>query len=103
MIVEYIRYKISPTQAARFEQDYAEAAHSLDVSAHCLGYELACCVDEPGSYILRIEWDSEEGHMQGFRGSVEFRTFFAAIKPYVGMIEEMRHYKTTMVQGKSHE
>jgi len=98
MIVEYIRYKIPPTQAARFEQDYVEAARSLDASMHCLGYGLACCMDEPGSYILRIEWDSVEGHMQGFRGSAEFRSFFAAIKPWVGMIEEMRHYRTTAVQ-----
>lgn len=98
MIVEYIRYKISPSDAPRFEQDYAEAGQSLDASTHCLGYELARCIDEPGSYILRIQWDSVEGHMQGFRSSPEFRAFFAAIKPYVGMIEEMRHYNVTTVQ-----
>ncbi|GAB3790929.1 antibiotic biosynthesis monooxygenase family protein [Dyella agri] len=98
MIAEYIRYKIPPAQAARFEQDYVEAARGLDASTHCLGYELACCLDEPGSYILRIEWDSVEGHMQGFRNSAEFRAFFAAIKPYVDMIEEMRHYRATSVQ-----
>lgn len=98
MIVEYIRYKIPSADAARFEQDYAEAGRSLDASPHCLGYELARCLDEPESYILRIRWDSVEGHMQGFRGSAEFRTFFAAIKPYVGMIEEMRHYRVTAVQ-----
>lgn len=104
MIVEYIRYKIPQAQADGFEQDYAEAAHSLDVSAHCLGYELTRCLDEPGSYILRIEWDSEEGHMQGFRHSTEFRAFFTAIKPYVDMIEEMRHFGLTAVQRKkNHE
>lgn len=100
MIVEYIRYKIPPAQADRFEQDYAGAARSLDASAHCRGYELARCLDEPDSYILRIEWDSVEGHMQGFRSSAEFRAFFAAIKPYVDMIEEMRHYRATTVQGE---
>lgn len=100
MIVEYIRYKIPPSSADRFEQNYAEAAHSLDVSPHCLGYELTRCQEEPDSYILRIEWDSEQGHMQGFRHSAEFRAFFAAIKPYVDMIEEMRHYRLTTVQGK---
>lgn len=98
MIVEYIRYKIPASDAPRFEQDYAAAGRSLDASAHCLGYELAHCLDEAGSYVLRIHWDSVEGHMQGFRGSPEFRTFFAAIKPYVGMIEEMRHYGATAVQ-----
>lgn len=99
MIVEYIRYKMPLAKAERFEQDYAEAARSLDASAHCLSYELTRSQDEPENYILRIEWDSAEGHMQGFRHSAEFRTFFAAIKPYVDMIEEMRHYLLTTVQG----
>jgi len=34
-----------------------------------------------------------EGHEQGFRSSPEFRDFFAAVKPFVGDIDEMRHYE----------
>jgi hypothetical protein len=37
--------------------------------------------------------------MQGFRNSAEFRSFFAAIKPYVDKITEMRHYGLTGVVG----
>jgi quinol monooxygenase YgiN len=48
---------------------------------------------------LRIEWDSIDGHMQGFRKSEGFRSFFAAIKPYLDRIEEMRHYKLTAVKS----
>lgn len=99
MIVEYIRYTIPATQADEFENSYAEAGKSLAVSAHCLAFELCRCVDDPTSYILRIEWDSVEGHMQGFRGSSEFRAFFAAIRPYVGQIAEMRHYRQTSITG----
>lgn len=93
MIVEYIRYDIPSQNAETFEADYAQAGRSLAVSPHCLGYELSRCLDEPRCYILRIQWDSVEGHMQGFRQSGEFRQFFAAIKPYVDHILEMRHYK----------
>ena len=99
MIVEYIRYKIPLSDSAAFEQDYAKAAKTLDSSNHCLAYELSCCLEESSSYVLRIEWDSVEGHMQGFRGSESFRVFFAAIKPYLDRIEEMRHYKQTAVMA----
>lgn len=99
MIVEYIRYRIPEAQAAAFEDSYAEAGKSLAASEHCLAYELSRCLDDPSSYILRIEWDSVQGHMQGFRGSEGFRAFFAAIKPYVGQIDEMRHYQQTTVTG----
>ncbi len=47
--------------------------------------------------MLRIEWDSAEGHLQGFRSSPEFREFFANVRPYVGAIAEMRHYEATPV------
>lgn len=93
MIVEYIRYDIPAQDAEAFEADYAHAGHSLDASSHCLDYELSRCLDEPSCYILRIEWDSVEGHMRGFRQSAEFRQFFGAIKPWVSRILEMRHYE----------
>ncbi|MBE1162168.1 antibiotic biosynthesis monooxygenase family protein [Dyella acidiphila] len=99
MLVEYIRYTIPSAESAPFEQAYALAGQSLDASPHCLGYELSRCEEAPDSYILRIEWDSLDGHMQGFRGSEAFRSFFAAIKPYVSRIEEMRHYRVTGVRA----
>jgi len=99
VIVEYIRYTISDGQHEAFEKAYRLAAEPLAASAHCLGYELSRATEEPGSYILRIEWDSAEGHMQGFRRSPEFRRFFQHIQPYVGDIQEMRHYELTGVRS----
>ena len=99
MIVEYIRYALPAGGAAAFEQAYAAAALSLDQSEHCLAYELSRCAEDPARYILRIEWTSAEGHMQGFRKSAVFGAFFKAIGPYVGHIEEMRHYDLTAVRS----
>jgi quinol monooxygenase YgiN len=99
VIVEYIRYKLPPTTSPTFEADYARAASSLAASPFCLGYELSRCVDEPGTYVLRIRWTSIEDHMQGFRRSEHFPPFLAAIRPYVPQIEEMRHYELTAVVG----
>ncbi|HEX8856903.1 MAG TPA: antibiotic biosynthesis monooxygenase family protein [Thermoleophilaceae bacterium] len=92
MIVEYIRYRIPEDQGDAFEDAYRRAGASLEASPHCERYEIAHCSDDPRAYTVRIEWDSAEGHMTGFRNSPEFRTFFAAVQPFVGQIEEMRHY-----------
>ncbi|HEX8832364.1 MAG TPA: antibiotic biosynthesis monooxygenase family protein [Longimicrobium sp.] len=100
MIVEYIRYAIASERREGFEAAYAEASAALEASRHCLAYELARCVEDPTRYILRIEWDSAEGHMKGFRASPEFRTFFASVRPYVGDIEEMRHYELTPIHAR---
>lgn len=99
MVVEYIRYSIPEERRAEFEAAYAEAAKQLDASEHCASYELAHGVEEPENYILRIEWDSVEGHEQGFRKSEQFPPFLAAIRPYIGDIAEMKHYERTAVAG----
>ncbi len=92
MIVEYIRYTIPAERASGFEAAYSAASGSLDASPHCLSYELTRGVEEPANYILRIEWDSIEGHEQGFRRSPEFRGFLLHVRPFIGDIAEMRHY-----------
>ena len=93
MIVEYVRYAIPPERRAAFESDYATAAEALRASRHCEAFELSRCVDDPTQYVLRIEWDSADGHMQGFRRSPEFQRFLPAIRAYVGNLAEMRHYE----------
>ncbi len=105
MIVEYIRYTIPEDRSPAFEAAYTEARSSLDESSQCLGYELTRCVEAPTSYILRIEWDSLEGHESGFRQSAEFRRFFQYVRPFFSDIEEMRHYNVvfaTSGEGVTH-
>jgi quinol monooxygenase YgiN len=100
VIVEYIRYTVPSTQTADFEQAYDQAAVHLLASPHCLGYDVARCVDEPDTYIVRIHWDSAEGHANGFRSSREFRAFFELVKPFFADITEMRHYELVGIHPK---
>ena len=81
MIVEYARYNIGRKPQALFERVYEKAGEILGSSGHCLRYELSHCKEKPENYILRIEWDSEDGHLKGFRTSPEFKTFFALVQP----------------------
>jgi len=101
MIVEYIRYKMPDEQASKhLIEAYEKAQSSLAASSHCLGYELTRCSEDANQLVLRIEWDSADGHLKGFRTSPEFRTFFAAVQPFLNNIEEMRHYELTSVKSK---
>jgi quinol monooxygenase YgiN len=95
MINEYIRYRIDSARVAAFMESYTVAAEQLRLSSNCLGYELSRCTEAPEQFILRIQWDSADGHLQGFRKSAEFPPFFRAISPFVKDIEEMRHYERT--------
>lgn len=100
MIVEYVRYQIPAERRDAFEEAYGQAQAALAASPHCLAWELSRCGEDPTQYTLRIEWDSAQGHMHGFRKGPDFGVFFAAIRPYVGDITEMRHYDVTAVRGR---
>jgi quinol monooxygenase YgiN len=98
MIVEYIRYEVADPSA--FMSAYEEGRRALDASPHCIAYELSRCVEDASSFILRIEWDSLDGHLQGFRKSPVFTSFFAAVRPFVDEIREMRHYELTSITSR---
>ena len=101
MVVEYIRYRVPVHRHQEFEDSYARAQRALCDSSHCLAYEVTHGVEDPDSYVVRIEWDSLEGHQEGFRKSREFAPFFVAVKPFFDQIEEMRHYEVTPVASEN--
>jgi quinol monooxygenase YgiN len=99
VVVEYIRYSIDEGRAEAFEDAYRRASEALEESEHCERYEVSRCTEDPTQHVVRIEWDSEEGHLSGFRRSPEFRRFFEAVGPFVNDIAEMRHYAVTLSSG----
>ncbi len=99
MIVEYVRYRIEQPDRAAFEDAYRAAAAALEHSPACLGYELSQCHEAAAHYVLRIEWRSLAGHLEGFRASAEFQDFLRHVRPYIDRIEEMRHYQLTAIRA----
>lgn len=93
MVIEYIRYEVPATRHADFLAAYASATKELKTSSHCFGFEISEGVEEPDHFMVRIEWDSVEGHEQGFRSSPGFRSFFAKVQPFFSEIREMKHYR----------
>lgn len=99
MIVEYVRYRIPAERAEAFAADYARAAQVLDADEHCLGYEVSRGHEEPENWVVRITWDSLEGHEQGFRKAPHFAEFFAAVRGHFSAIQEMKHYEVQVASG----
>lgn len=93
MVIEYIRYTVPAERADEFVDAYRRAGAALDADPHCGRYEVARGVEEPEHFVVRIEWDSVEGHEQGFRRSPGFGQFFAAVEPFFAVIDEMKHYQ----------
>jgi len=93
MVIEYIRYQVPREHHAEFLEAYRAANDDLGASTHCIRYEVNQGVEEPDNFIVRIEWDSLEGHEKGFRTGAQFASFFARVKPFFPNIREMKHYQ----------
>jgi quinol monooxygenase YgiN len=93
MVVEYIRYTVPSEQAEAFEAAYARAGNLLQQDEHCLAFEVARGIEESEHFIVRIEWDSLDGHERGFRASPHFHEFFSDVQPFLREIDEMKHYE----------
>jgi quinol monooxygenase YgiN len=94
MTTELIRYRIERGQEAAFLQAYRDAGKFLERSPDCLGYDVLRGVEEPSCFVVVIQWQSIERHLEGFRKSDDFPAFFSAVKPFFAAIEEMNHYQT---------
>src|ERR1700760_1383936 len=98
MVVEYIRYTVSDkTRREELLAAYRQAAAALNKAPECLAYEMSVCEEDETSAILRIEWQSTQAHLQGFRKSAVFGEFLRAICDFVKDIAEMRHYQLSSV------
>ncbi len=92
MIIEFIRYTVPPARAEEREAAYHRAVESwTPIRTACVRGDAGGCGAE--HFVVRIEWDSVEGHQQGFRPSPQFDEFFAAVRPFFDQIQEMKHYQ----------
>ena len=93
MIVEYVRYDLPAGQRAAFEAAYGRVGGLLEASPHCLGWEIRRGIEDPGQYVIRIEWDSVDGHMLGFRESEPFQAFYKELSAFADFRLQMSHFE----------
>lgn len=92
MIVEYIRYELDQGVADDLVDAYRDAAAIVAGNPHCLGFDIARCLEEPGHVTIRMHWDSTAGHLEGFCASPAFKEYSTLVRPFASGIAEMRHY-----------
>lgn len=68
-VLEHAVLEVVAGKEAEFEAAFDEAAPLVAGSSGCRSVRLSRCIEEPGRYLLLIEWDSVEAHTVGFRGS----------------------------------
>lgn len=82
MVVEVAIFTTKDGHAEQFAAAYAQARESLAGSPGCRSVRMTRGVEDPGRFVLLVEWDTLEAHTEGFRGSERFTQWRALIGPH---------------------
>jgi heme-degrading monooxygenase HmoA len=77
-----------------FEAALLTALHTLMPRAKgMLGWTVERCVEEPGRYMMRVQWDTIEDHMVGYRQSDLSPQFKALVMQFFIEPPEVVHFE----------
>ena len=103
MITEHVLLPVRPGQEEAFEAAFTIAKQQILASPGCAGLTLSRCLERPSGYLLRVQWERLEDHLEGFRESPAFLEWRRLLHHFYDPPPVVEHYE--LVQhgaGQSH-
>jgi len=91
MVLEIADFLILEGAQDAFAAEYRDAARFVTGSPGCRGARLVRGVENPRRFVLLVEWDRLEDHLDGFRGSAAFQQWRAAVGPFFAENPQVEH------------
>ena len=82
-----------PGREEPFEEAFSSVAGLLAGSPGCRGFRLQRCLETPGRYLLLVEWESLEDHLEGFRMSPAYTQYRGALMGFYDAPPAVEHYE----------
>jgi heme-degrading monooxygenase HmoA len=92
MVLGVATFDVTPGQEDEFTAAYQHVRQLLASTPGCRSARMTRGIESPSRFILIVEWDTIEAHLQGFRGSDRFPSWRAAISPYFAGSPHAEHY-----------
>jgi heme-degrading monooxygenase HmoA len=92
MILEIALIDIRPGQEDAFATAYVKARHLVATTPGCRSVRMTRGIESPSRFVLLVEWDSIEAHLETFRGSDRFGRWRALIGEYFAGPPVVEHY-----------
>ncbi|MGA8296086.1 MAG: antibiotic biosynthesis monooxygenase family protein [Acidimicrobiales bacterium] len=93
MIFEHAVINVAPGKEDEFEEAFPSAREVMEKSPGCLSVRLFRCVELPERFLLFVEWENVEAHMEGFRKSDAFARWREIVGPYFAYLSDMEHFR----------
>jgi heme-degrading monooxygenase HmoA len=93
IVVEHALINVAPGKEDAFEEVFPAARAVMEKAPGCRSARLFRCVEAPDRFLLFVEWESIEAHMDGFRKSEEFTRWREIVGPYFAYLSDMEHFR----------
>lgn len=92
MVLEVALIDVVAGQEEDFTAAYAEARELVATTPGCRSVRMTRGVESPSRFVLLVEWDSVEAHLDNFRASERFGKWRALIGPYFAAPPVVEHF-----------
>ena len=93
MILEHAVLDVVPAQDSAFEEAFGQAKSIIASMPGFHSLRLSRCIEQPGRYLLLVEWDRLEDHTEGFRGSPQYEEWRALLHHFYDPFPTVEHYE----------
>jgi heme-degrading monooxygenase HmoA len=92
MVLEVALIDVLAGQEEQFAAAYGKAREVLVRTPGCRSARMTRGVESPSRFVLLVEWDSVEAHLENFRATERFTTWRGLIGPYFDGAPRVEHF-----------
>lgn len=92
MVLEVALIAVAPGQEEAFAAAYRKGHETLATTPGCRSVRMTRGIESPSSFVLLVEWDSVEAHVENFRNTDRFTTWRSLIGPYFASPPVVEHF-----------
>lgn len=93
MVLEHAVLDVRPGEEDAFEAAFATAKGIIASMPGFAGLRLERCIEKPSRYLLLVEWDTIEDHVDGFRGSEPYDEWRRLLHHFYDPFPDVEHYR----------
>jgi len=92
MVLEVALIDVLAGREDEFAAAYAEAYPLVATTPGCRSVRMTRGIETPNRFVLLVEWDSVEAHLDNFRATDRFGRWRALIGPYFDGAPRVEHF-----------
>jgi heme-degrading monooxygenase HmoA len=92
MVLEVASIHVQPGSEEAFASAYRGVREMVAATPGFVSIRMTRGVESPSRFVLLVEWDSVEAHLQNFRSTGRFTAWRAAIGPFFAEPPHVEHF-----------